>query len=216
VLHAEWQGESVVLLHQRGLWWPRGGVLFIADPHLGKAATFAAAGIPVPAGAQSSDFQRLDAMLDATEATRLVVLGDFFHAADGRDRATMQAVESWRATRPALAIDVVRGNHDRRAGDPPAAWAMACSGELRVGPFVCRHHPPEAGRACDGPVLAGHLHPAVTLRGSGAASLRLPCFWLGATVGVLPAFGRFTGQATIRPRQGDAIYVVGPDGVLAI
>ena len=40
-------GEPVHLLAQHALWWPAQGTLFIADLHLGKAATFRARGIPV-------------------------------------------------------------------------------------------------------------------------------------------------------------------------
>src|SRR4029453_9621770 len=46
--------------------------------------------------------------------------------------------------------------------------------------------------------LAGHLHPAVTLHGRGGDSVRLPCFWIRERLVVLPAFGAFTGGASIR------------------
>lgn len=213
MLRVEWQGEELVLLRQRGLWWPRGGVLWIADPHFGKAATFAAAGIPVPAAAQADDLARLDALLHLSAVKRLVVLGDFLHAADSRDDATLSALRTWRARHDAVTIDLVLGNHDRRAGDPPTDLGMTCAAELAVGPFLCRHHPPQPSDACAAPLLAGHLHPAFALPGGG---LRLPCFWFTARLAVLPAFGRFTGHTTIRPARGERLYAVGPDGVAAV
>ena len=36
--------------------------------------------------------------------------------------------------------------------------------------------------------------------------LRLPCFWFGAHVGVLPAFGTFTGMHPIKPAKGERIF----------
>ena len=66
-----------------------------------------------------------------------------------------------------------------------------------------------------GYALAGHVHPAVRLRGEGE-SLRLPCFWFGARYGVLPAFGAFTGTAEVRPREGDQVFVIAEDEVLRV
>jgi len=111
----------------------------------------------------------------------------------------------------------VRGNHDRHAGDPPPDWRLHCVDEpWRVGPWALVHHPaPVAGAY----VLAGHLHPAVRLGGRGARAqdrLRLPCFHFGPAVGVLPAFGAFTGQHVVRPAPGDRVFVVHGDAVRAL
>ncbi|MGB3619143.1 MAG: phosphoesterase, partial [Catalinimonas sp.] len=67
----------------------------------------------------------------------------------------------------------------------------------------------------DGYALAGHLHPAVRLNGGGA-SLRLPCYWFGAQQGLLPAFGAFTGTATVRPRAGDGVFVIAEEQVMQV
>ena len=63
-------------------------------------------------------------------------------------------------------------------------------------------------------MLAGHLHPCVSLAGRGFDHLRLPCFWLGDDVGVLPAFGAFTGMQAIAPGATDRVFAVA-DGALA-
>jgi metallophosphoesterase superfamily enzyme len=65
-------------------------------------------------------------------------------------------------------------------------------------------------------VLAGHVHPAVRVGGRGRDRLRLPCFWFGPRVGVLPAFGAFTGTHTITPAPGDRVFAVADDRVLAV
>jgi metallophosphoesterase superfamily enzyme len=69
------------------------------------------------------------------------------------------------------------------------------------------------GASAQGYVLAGHLHPACHLRGAGADSLRLPCFLFGPHGAILPAFGAFTGHATVRPQPDERAYVVGGDRV---
>jgi metallophosphoesterase superfamily enzyme len=65
-------------------------------------------------------------------------------------------------------------------------------------------------------VLAGHLHPAVALGGPGRQRERLPCFLFGPRRGILPAFGSFTGAATVRPTAGERVFVVAGDEVLQV
>ncbi len=207
-------GERLVLLPERAAWWPARETLFVADFHLGKAASFRRAGIALPAGTTTENVERLDHAMQARAVAHLVFLGDFLHSAEGRAPATLERFARWRAARPGLAITLVRGNHDDRAGDPPAAWGIRCvnPGEA-LGPFALVHEPePVRG----GYALAGHVHPAVRLAERGGQSLRLPCFWFGARVGVLPSFGAFTGSALVRPRAGDQVFVVADDEVIRV
>ena len=84
------------------------------------------------------------------------------------------------------------------ADAPPSEWGIRCvnPGEV-MAPFALVHEPkPVRG----GYALAGHIHPAVRLSGGAGESLRLPCFWFGPRVGVLPSFGAFTGSAVVRLR----------------
>jgi DNA ligase-associated metallophosphoesterase len=202
-------GESVLLLPERALFWPRHATLFVADTHWGKAAAFRAAAIPVPGGATSADLDRLQRALDRSGARRLVVLGDLLHARAGRAEGTLAAIAAWRRSQPELEILLVRGNHDRSAGDPPPEWGFELASEpVTLNPFVLRHTPEPSA---DGYVLAGHLHPGVRLLGAGRQRELLPCFWFGSRVGVLPAFGSFTGSLPIAPQPGDAIVVVAGD-----
>jgi uncharacterized protein len=60
------------------------------------------------------------------------------------------------------------------------------------------------------------VHPAVTLTGIGRQHSRLPCFWFGKTIGVLPAFGEFTGVAEADVQVGDQVFVVAEDAVLEV
>jgi DNA ligase-associated metallophosphoesterase len=207
-------GERVRLLPERGLVWERTATLVAADLHWGKAAAFRAAAIPVPAGTTSEGLARLGRALDRTVARRLVVLGDLFHARRGRVPSLHDAIQNWRAARPGLEIVLVRGNHDRGAGDPPAVWDVRCVNEPWVeGPFAFRHFPEESP---EGYTLAGHLHPAVRLAGVGRQRATLPCFLFGDRVGLLPSFGPFTGRALVRPKSGERVFVIAGDEVVGV
>jgi len=129
-------------------------------------------------------------------------------------RSALAAIADWRLRHADLEIVLVRGNHDRGAGDPPSEWRFACCDEPCLEPpFAFRHHPAEEA---EGYVLAGHIHPAVSLSGLGRQREKLPCFLFGERVGLLPAFGDFTGGASVRPRQGDRVFVLAGDEVVPI
>ena len=204
--------ESLLLFAERALYWPRRRTLIIADPHFGKAATFRAGGLPVSEATTTVMLDRLTALLAGTGAKRLLCLGDLLHARAGRSDATLAAVTAWRDAHAQLAFQLVRGNHDAHAGDPPADWAITCVDEPSIEePFAWRHHPaPDAA----GYAIAGHLHPAVRLNGAGRQSTTLPCFYFGVDYGVLPAFGEFTGTALVRPATGERVFVVAEQSII--
>ena len=208
------RGEELLLLAERAVYWQRMRTLLIADPHFGKAATFRSAGVPVPAGTTDGTLARIDATLARTGATRLIFLGDFLHAREGRSPATVAALGAWRARHEALDVVLVRGNHDRRAGDPPDGLRIRCvDAPLAEPPLGFVHHP---GAVAGAYALAGHLHPGATMVGRGRQRLRLPCFWFGAEWAVLPAFGEFTGLAPIDPSPGDQVFVIAGDTVQGV
>ncbi|HWH38206.1 MAG TPA: metallophosphoesterase, partial [Usitatibacter sp.] len=119
-------GEKLVLLPERAVFWPTRRMLFIADFHLGKAASFRRAGIPLPSGTTSENVERLDRAITRTSAAEVVFLGDFLHSKEGRAPQTFERFAAWRRARAGVSLTIVRGNHDRKAGDPPEAWGARC------------------------------------------------------------------------------------------
>jgi uncharacterized protein len=213
-------GLTLHLLPQRALYVPAHQMLLVADAHIGKAVSFRRLGVPVPGGTTTETLQRLSAAVAASGAQHLVFLGDLLHSARSRAAATWAAVAQWRLQHPALRLTLVRGNHDSHAGDPPADWGVHClDGPLRLpgaaGPvdLALAHHPHAIPGAY---VLAGHVHPAVLLGGRAHDRLRLPCFHFGPQVGVLPAFGAFTGMHVMKRAHGDQVFVVAADSVRAV
>ena len=212
------QGEAVQLLPDPVLWWPAQHTLCVADVHLGKAATFRALGQPVPAGTTQDNLQRLDAALQRTGARHLVLLGDLLHARQAHNTALLTALHVWRQRHAQVRMTLVRGNHDDRAGDPPATLDIAVVDEpWAIGPFAACHHPRDddthhegaAAGAHAGFILAGHTHPVCRLQGRGRDTVRLPCFVHSAGQLLLPAFGAFTGGCLIGPAPGVQRYPVG-------
>ena len=207
-------GESVVLLPERALWWPRMSLLAIADLHLGKGDHFRRAGIALPKGGTAHDLERLDALLTQTRATRLLVLGDLLHAAVN-DAHWRDAWMHWRDGRQALSVELVGGNHDRALTARPAvadALGIHLHGHaLSFAPFLFVHDPAHGAEAA-GYRLGGHLHPVVRLPGVP----RLPAFRFDESAGVLPAFTAFAGGWRVDRTPGTRLFACAPDVVVDV
>ena len=187
-------GETVHLLADRALFWPRENALLIADLHLGKADTFRSAGIALPSGGTRHDLRRLDALLRTTSATRLIVLGDMLHAS-AVERSWRDAWDEWRDVHRGMQIDVVAGNHDRAL--PALNLDISIHrNEIEMSPFALRHAPRSGGAAH---IVCGHIHPVVRMPG---IARRWPVFVLDDGVTILPAFSAFTGGFEVTAARG--------------
>jgi DNA ligase-associated metallophosphoesterase len=212
VIELEVAGATLELHAARAAFWPRARTLLVADPHFGKAASFRAAGVFVPEATTQGALSTLDGLLASTNAERIIFLGDFLHAREGRHPDTLASLNTWRDAHADVEMTIVRGNHDRRAGDPPRELRLRCvDGPVVESPFAFAHHPMVMP---DHYVLAGHLHPAARLSGPGRQHARLPCFWVRANQAILPAFGEFTGLADVFPEETDRVFVVAGDDLI--
>lgn len=218
-----WGGRRLVLLPGPAAWLPDEGRLLVADLHIGKALAFRRLGVPVPAGTTRGTLDRLTALLRQTAARELVVLGDFLHASPAQAPAVQAQLAAWRSEHARVAMRLVRGNHDSHAGDPPAAlgievidepWRLPVEAGAADGAALALCHHPQPLPGCA--VLAGHLHPCIHLSGPARSRLRLPCFHFRGGVGVLPAFGAFTGMHPVRRSPGDLVFAVAGGEVLPV
>ncbi len=207
-------GNTLMLLPEKAIFLPECDTLLIADAHIGKATSFRQLGVPVPAGTTGETLSVLTRLIHRLDAKRVVFLGDFLHSARSLAPDTLTAVLRWRELHSAVELTLVRGNHDDRAGDPPAMLDIQPFDEpVMLRGLALNHHPrPSAG----GYALAGHLHPCVSIGGRAHDWHRLPCFWFSERVGVLPAFGAFTGMQAIRVRHGERMFAVAPDRVFEL
>ncbi|WP_085712921.1 MULTISPECIES: ligase-associated DNA damage response endonuclease PdeM [unclassified Pseudomonas] len=204
-------GEELWLLPEKALYWPAQQALLIADVHFGKAAAYRRLGQPVPQGTTANNIAVIEQLLAKLPCRQLIFLGDFLHGPGSHATGTLQALAQWRARHADLPITLIRGNHDKRAGDPPQALNIRVVPEpLLLGPFALQHEPdPHAERH----VLAGHVHPVYRLNGKGRQRLRLACFRLGERISLLPAFGAFTGGYPVGKEDSCRIFVIGDNEI---
>ena len=197
----------------KAIFWEDQSILFLADLHLGKTAHFRKAGIAVPKGVADANWDRLMSLLLDYQPKRVIFLGDLFHSDYNQACEEMVSlIDQFNM----ISFELVMGNHDvldesyyrvngLKKYEPP----------LVLEPFVLSHYPmdpPPEGLLN----LAGHIHPSVRLFGTARQRLRLPCFYFGNEQALLPAFGGFTGTATIQPGKSDQVFVIVEDQVIEV
>lgn len=210
---------DVVLLPGRAALLPASATLLVADLHLGKAATFRKAGIPVPEGSSQADLARLSQLVRDTSARRLVIVGDLFHAKSGCTDRVFAEFTATRRQFTATEVLLVIGNHDRTLGKVPATLGIdACLPHLADGEWHFVHEPSAPLTCSDhaGFTISGHLHPTVSIRSPGGDQIADRCFVAEATTLVLPAFGSFTGGHRVTPATGLRLWIARDDGVVEV
>lgn len=205
--------EEFLLLPEKAILWDKYKALLIADLHLGKISHFRKAGIPVPRSAKRATLDRLEDLLLRYLPEQVIVLGDLFHS---------EYNQAWLAFNdlleryPDIEFVLVEGNHDiLEKSQYENSRLVVIPGLLRKPPFIFSHEPLESVHE-ELYNLCGHIHPGVTMVGKARQSLRLPCFYFGYYTGILPAFGTFTGCASIKPLKGESVFVVGEDRVICV
>jgi DNA ligase-associated metallophosphoesterase len=200
-------GQQFLLTSDRAVYWPAARTLFLADLHFGKAATFRAFGVPVPSGTTAKDLMRLSALIGCFAPQRLLILGDMLHAKESHVVTDQLLV--WRRAHAQLAIELVVGNHDLRAGEPAEELGIHVHVEPLVEQGIAfEHEPPDpSGPPPALATIAGHVHPIVRLSDYDGSGVRVPCFVVEEKQMIVPAFGSFTGGWKMDRIAGRKLYV---------
>ncbi|OEK04988.1 ligase-associated DNA damage response endonuclease PdeM [Roseivirga misakiensis] len=201
--------QTLCLLPEKAIFWKEKRLLIIADLHLGKAGHFRKSGIPVSDLIHSMDILVLDKLINTHNPLEVIFLGDLFHSDHNQG---WEVFKRWLRSRPELPFKLILGNHDVLASTDYKIGNLECLMSLDLPPFNFTHIPEE----CSLYNMAGHIHPAIKLRGKARQNLRVPCFYFGAEGGILPAFGKFTGTARINIAEGDDVFVIAEKEVIKI
>lgn len=188
-------------------------ILVLSDTHFGKSASFRARGVPIPEGDTAEDSARILKLVSLHSPQRLIVVGDFLHAPEGKTPSILASLTEFFAQLP-CGTDLVMGNHDLRAGALPKDWPIEIHDTLQLDDLLFVHDPEDAPKNTFS--VCGHLHPVARLKDGKNTSFRVPCFWLRPNRLILPSFGSFTGGAIARPEAGDRLFVPVRDKVLEI
>jgi len=210
------EGIDVWLLPKRGLYWPEQRTLFIADTHFGKEATFRSQGLAVPRGSTQGTLTTITQMISECQASRLILLGDMFHARSSISNDIQESLNVFFAEHSQLRFTLVLGNHDRSIRSLPKGWPIEIVDSGTSIESVSISHLPQEPSPSTKLLLCGHLHPAYRFSSKIDSVGKLPCFWLSNRQFVLPAIGKFTGTQVIHPRKSDQTWVIADDQILRV
>jgi len=214
---------DIVLLPGRAAFLPKTSTIVCSDVHLGKAATFRHAGMPIPEGSAQHDLKRLSNIIQFCNAQRLVITGDLFHARSGCTPQVLDEFSSFceqaRVSHDTQVILVV-GNHEQSLGKrfrPHEIGIDRCEKEIIEPPFRFVHNQPiDHDEEAMHFTIAGHIHPTITIKSPSGDRMTCRCFVATNTALVLPAFGSFTGGHNVKTSQSTRLWLAQNDGVAAV
>ncbi|MBY0112891.1 MAG: ligase-associated DNA damage response endonuclease PdeM [Phycisphaerales bacterium] len=218
-LRVDIASQTVSLFAQRAAFWHESSTLLVADVHLGRQQAWRAGGVPISDAAQLASLdeplQRLAALIEATRATRLLVLGDLLHAPAGLTDTMIARVTAWRERHAHVQFEVIPGNHDRKLDRVAEVWNLTVR-EPRVcePPFEFVHDPADAANT-DHIACSGHIHPMVRLA-TARESVRVPAFLITPRLFLFPAFSGLFSGVTIDQTPDTRVYPIAGDKVLAL
>jgi len=193
---------------ERCVLWEEQKALIIADLHFGKTGHFRKSGIAVPQSVFKEDLHRLFALIQHFKPEQLIIVGDMFHSHANKE---MDFFIRWRNDTSALNIHLIKGNHDILQDDwYKEACIKVTSNKSQVDKFCFVHDMNEA--KVEHPELSyffsGHIHPGICVKSGSRQTLSFPCYYFNEQYAILPAFSKFTGFVTIKPKQHDTVYAI--------
>ncbi len=203
-LEFEIEGEKLLLLPERAIFWAVKKILIVSDLHLGKAGHFRRNGIPITKKVHIADLQILNDLLVEHRPEEVILLGDLFHSSHNNEwQDFIDFIEHFNFVKFIL----VQGNHDIFEQYPESLHLTQL---LELPPFSFTHIK-EVSSFYN---LSGHIHPGVRINGLGRQGMTLSCFYFTKSYGVLPAFGQFTGVKRINPAKMTKVFGIAGDQVI--
>lgn len=189
----EFSKQQWIASTERTLFHVHTGALIISDLHIGKATHFSKNHAQLPNDIEIAELVRLGALLKKYNPTQLILLGDIFHSSfnSAWNNFSKLLKES-----PIQRKILVKGNHDILDFDlyEKAELEIVDLYENETGiQFV--HDAADASLAV--PIISGHIHPGVVLKGKARQMAMLPCFHIQPQHLLMPAFGKLTGLKSV-------------------
>lgn len=207
--------QTLLLLPAKAIFWEDKKTLIVSDLHIGKVGHFRKAGIAVPKIMEQEELAALSDLIHEYKPLQLIFLGDLFHSDMNNDWNWLQL---WRELFPEVRMILIQGNHDILHADYYKQANFELYDQLLLEPFLFIHDKKDSRKLDhqNAYVLSGHIHPAIRLKGKARQSILLSCFMFGKSAGILPAFGKFTGNCCLPVADTDVVFGVLNDKVILL
>lgn len=166
------------------------GTLLIADLHVGYEACLEEEGFAIPRVQTEEMISRFQEAIDRFDPTLVIINGDLKHNFQRNLGAEWNDVEKIVGAIAQSAKPVIlRGNHDNYLATILSRRGLQLRKELVLDDIKIAHGH-EIESFWDGGMILAHEHPALRLRESTGASVKIPCFLYNAETNrlILPAF----------------------------
>ncbi|WMN11269.1 ligase-associated DNA damage response endonuclease PdeM [Marivirga salinae] len=200
-------GEKLLLSEDKIIYWSKKQTVFIADLHLGKTTHFRKSGIAIPLAIITAEIDRIENIIEKFRPKRIFFLGDLFHSDLNHE---WNIFNDFLEQHPTVEFILIKGNHDILNDKIYNLSKLKIEKEpFQLDSFILSHHPLKKSDLQNKElILCGHIHPGISIKGKGRSYLSLPCFYLEENQLIIPAFGRFTGLAKIKPIKGSSVFAV--------
>lgn len=170
------------------LFVPSHETLIIADLHLEQGTSLARRGLHVPPFDTAMTLAVLEQVVAASQAKRLIFLGDSFHDSQGEARLSEKHLMRLRKLTQRYETYWICGNHDPQ---PPEEIGGHSAEVIALGALTLRHEPSPTEFE-----IAGHLHPGCSINQRGR-HIYGKCFVADEKRLIMPAFGAYTGGLSL-------------------
>jgi len=185
-------GETLILSTLRTAYHQDSASLIISDLHLGKTTHFRKNALPIPKEAMLTDFHNLQQALNHFKPMRVFFLGDLFHSTWNEE---WDLFVNLMKNYPLLQKLLIAGNHDILKPDKYEAAEMVVLDRYQLNNITLLHDAESEDCLYS---ISGHIHPGFKISGAGKQSMVLPCFYVGQSKMIMPAFGSLTGKMAMK------------------
>ena len=173
-----------ILIPDGSIYWPIKKTLILGDLHLEKSSFLARLGNFLPPYDSFETLAKLDITLNSFDVIKIILLGDIFHDKSGIKRLNNNTYNYLERLCNKYKVVWIVGNHDGQLN--PKNSMLCLRYKMDDINFV---HKSEENNINE---LSGHYHPKATLK-FYKKNISKPCFLVGKSKIILPAYGVFTG-----------------------
>ncbi|MBV68724.1 MAG: hypothetical protein CMJ08_02865 [Pelagibacterales bacterium] len=173
-----------LLLPDGSIYWPINKTLILGDLHLEKSSFLARLGNFLPPYDSFETLYKLSKTLNNLDVNKVIFLGDIFHDKDGMKRINNKLHNYLENLCAKYQVIWIVGNHDGSL--KPKNAKICIKYNIDDINFV---HKSEKNITNE---FSGHYHPKATVK-FFKKKISRPCFLVGKSKIILPAYGVFTG-----------------------
>lgn len=201
-----------LLSYHKCIFWTNKEILIISDLHFGKASHFRKNGVGVTINLIEAEFENLEDCILTFLPKKIIVVGDLFHSYANNE---VELFGHWIKKFHNIQWHLIKGNHDILGEEIYKNLGLQTHLQLQINNILFIHEVPKILNE-KLYYVTGHIHPAIKVSIGKTNQKSLPCFFFAPQHAILPSFGLFTGNYTIKPSKKDVVYAITANTVIKV